>query len=380
MKLIQCSLLIMVSLTLVSCIPTKEIERIGVITSRGTDQIEDGEIETTLMIYQFTKKNGMVAMPVFGKGTTIKGALENAKLESNFDLVEGKIQLELYGMELAKKGIFPYLDTLNRDARLPDSMYLAISVPTAKEILTKDEQSISNNVGEHLHGIIEENAPDHPIPPRITLQSFLTKYYDIGIDPTLPIIGIEDNIPKIKSIAIFRNDKLVGEIESKYLLLFKILEQTVKNDKFQLSLPMKPFEKYLKGYRKPSQIKDGLHIALGLVKSKEHSSLVDKQNKLFQTNITLDVNLLEISESIDLSDEKSLTLLEKEMGKKIEKRAQEIFARLQEMNADSFGYGKIYRMKQKNGKLTEKEWREIYPNIKVEFNVKTTISRHGSVD
>ncbi|QGS68429.1 Ger(x)C family spore germination protein [Oceanobacillus sp. 143] len=359
--------------------PSKQIEKLGVITSRGSDLTEDDEIETTVIIYQFTSKTGRVSKPVSGKGTTIKGALANANLESNFELVPGKIELELFGMELAKKGIFPYLDTLNRDARLPDSMYLAISDPTAKEILTTNEQNISNNIGEHLHGLIDENAADHLL-PRVTLQSFLSKYYDIGVDPALPIIEVQGNVPKIKSIAILRDDKYVGEIESKYLLLFQILEETVRNKKFELTLPLKPFEKLIRDNNKATKNSDELHIAMGLVKSKVKSSLVDKQNRLFQTNLTMDVNLLETSEPIALNDPKSLSLLEKEIEKRIKNIANESFAKLQKMDADTFGYGKIYRMHQKDGKLTDEEWREKYPTIKVDFNVKTTITRHGSTD
>ncbi|RDW19845.1 Ger(x)C family spore germination protein [Oceanobacillus chungangensis] len=379
MKTLHCLLLIMICLTLGSCVQSKQIEKLSVVTSRGTDQLENSEIETTLMIFQFTKPEGIVINPVFGKGKTIKGALANANLESRFELVAGKIQLELYGMELAKKGIFPYLDTLNRDARLPDSMYLAISVPTAKEVLTTKEQSISNNVGEHIHGLIKENAKDHFL-PRVTLQTFLSKYYDIGVDPALPIIEIKDSIPKIRSIAILRDDKLVGEIESNYLLLFKILEETVRNEKFELLLPMKPFEKYLKNYTDTTKSTDKLNIALGLVKSKVDTSLIDNKNNVFQTDLWLDVNLLELSEPVDLNNDKSLKLLEKEINKKIEADAKGVLARIQKMNGDTFGYGKIYRTHQKNGKLTDELWHEIYPTIKVNFNVKTTITRHGSVD
>lgn len=56
MKFKQCLLLLLISLTLVSCIPSKQIEKLGVITIRGTDQTDDSKIETTLMIYQFTRK------------------------------------------------------------------------------------------------------------------------------------------------------------------------------------------------------------------------------------------------------------------------------------------------------------------------------------
>ena len=379
MKFKLCLSLLLISLTLVSCLPSKQIEKLGVITSRGTDLTEDDEIETTLITYEFTKKTGLVARPISGKGTTIKGALANANLASNFELVPGKMELELFGMELARKGIFPYLDTLSRDARLPDSMFLAISDPTAKEILMINEQSKSNNVGEHLHRLIDENSPDHLV-PRVTLQSFLSKYYDIGIDPALPIIEVQENISKIRSIAILRDDKYVGEIESKYLLLFQVLEETVKDQKFELTLPLKPFEKYKKENKKATQNNDKLHIALGLVKSKVKSALVDNQNLLFQTNLKMEVNLLEMLEPLALNDPKTLSLLEKEIEKRIETLAQEVLARLQEMDADTLGYGKIYGTNQKDGKLTEEEWRKIYPNIKVDFNVKTTITRHGSVD
>ncbi|KRG16323.1 hypothetical protein ACA30_01010 [Virgibacillus soli] len=89
-----------------SCIPKQELENLGVINARGVDIREDDQYETTIVIFQFEEQSNEITKIVSGKGNTIKGAAENANLETNFQLAPGKIELEIYGMEAAKEGVF----------------------------------------------------------------------------------------------------------------------------------------------------------------------------------------------------------------------------------------------------------------------------------
>src|SRR5699024_11549592 len=53
MKIKQSIGLLMICLMLTSCIPTEEIEELGIITARGIDYLEEHQLQTTLIIFQF---------------------------------------------------------------------------------------------------------------------------------------------------------------------------------------------------------------------------------------------------------------------------------------------------------------------------------------
>ncbi|WP_062108796.1 Ger(x)C family spore germination protein [Bacillus niameyensis] len=380
MRVRQIILIILSSFLLVSCIPTQEIEELGVIHTRGVDISENGQYETTLVIFQFEKQSDNITKVVSGKSNTIKGAVKNANLETNLQLAPGKIELEVYGMDAAKSGIFPYLDTLSRDANLPDTTVLSISKNPAKDILTIQDKDVSKNIGQFLHGLIEEESKKGRYFPKVTIQDFLSKFYDTGIDPILPMFEFDGDHPKISSIAIMQDDKYVGERPADEILLFNLVKEKVRNKWLEVSIPMGPFEKHIEKETNIGKRKEILHTAFNIVNSRGTTRLVDKSNLQFETKIMLEVNLFEMSERVLLNNPKVVKLIEKEVENKLTAQYEEILEQLQEQNADPFGYGAIYRIHQKDGKLVRKDWREMYPTIKVDFKIKTKIIRHGTID
>src|SRR5690625_2852796 len=126
----------------------------GIITARGTDLTDDKSIEATLVIFQFDVQSDSITEVLSGKGKTIKGAEENANLESPFKLTSGKVQIELYGKEAAENGLIPYLDQLQRDAAVSNTMYLAVGHLTAKEILLLNKGSVTVNMSQFLYEVM----------------------------------------------------------------------------------------------------------------------------------------------------------------------------------------------------------------------------------
>lgn len=378
-KRIVLIILILLCFFLVSCIPTEEIEDLGIITARGIDIVEKDLLETTLIIFQFDVQSSSITKQVTGKGKTLKGAMNNADLESVFTLTPGKIEIELYGREAAEKGILPSLDTLQRDARVSNTMYLAISDTTAKDVLTMSEEKISMNIGQFLRGIIENNATDHNF-PKVTLQDFLRIYFDIGIDNALPIFELEDdNIPKVTKIALFKADQLAGELSIQEATFLNLLSQTVKEKLLELSLPGEPFKEYLEK-REHRKNDEKLHVNFLIEKGNSKTKLIDKGNLVFETEVNIELRLVEQSLGVLFKNAQVIQLLEEEVKQKMTADFESLLAKTQELGSDPFGYGIIYRINQKDGKLTREEWREKYPEIKVKFKVKPKVVRHGTTE
>lgn len=370
---------LLLSLLLVGCIETQEIEKLGVINARGMD-IAEGEdlLETTLVVFQFSAQSEKITKIISGKGKTVDGAVEDAEHASVFRLAPGKIKLSLYGKEMAEEGILPLLDSQARDARLPDLMYLAVSKTTAKEVLSVDEEQLSADVGQFLHGLIENHSTDHNV-PRKTLQDFLRIYYDIGQDNVLPLFEIQNDLPKLSGIALFKADKMVAELSNEETILINLMDRTVKERMLELSLPIEPFQDYLEERENGDPEKE-VEIAVLIKKGKSQTKLIDEDNLIFETNTKMELRLLEQSAGIVLNDAHVIDILEKEIKKDMEARFEKFLSKLQALESDPFGYGRYYRSSRKGIDLTRDEWREKFPSIDVKFNVDVEVIRHGVTD
>ncbi|WP_096273679.1 Ger(x)C family spore germination protein [Paucisalibacillus globulus] len=363
-------------LFLSSCVQTFQLEDLGIITSRGVDRADNNDIEITMSVLQFQANSTKPTIIVSGVGSTIKGAVEDAGKKVSQELVPGKLELEMYSRELAEDGLKSYIDTLKRDANIPDTVRLAVTEDNSREILHTQEEHISTNVGEFLHGLVQPGA-EQRLFPEVSLQKFARIINDEGIDPILPIIGLREETPVITGIALFKDDKMKGQLPIKDEYYFTIIEGLTQEELIEIEIPTDSVEKYLiHGNGGEEQLK----IVLLIEKGTGDIQLTDKDKLHFDTNIKIELSLLEISREYKLDDAKALKKLEQEIEKVITSRYEEIFSYLKEVNTDVFGYGEKYRIKKKGGKLSDKEWDKSFPTIHSNFNVNVNIIRHGTVN
>ncbi|MYL46879.1 Ger(x)C family spore germination protein [Virgibacillus halodenitrificans] len=371
-KLITYTFIICLFLT--GCFKENQIEKMGIINARGIDKQEDGLIQASLVLFQFEAQAKDITKLVKGTGNSTKGAINNANLETNFLLDSGKLQMELYGKETAQEGISPYLDTLLRDARVPDTSYMAIGEPTAEDILTVQESGISMNIGQYLHGVIENSASDKLF-PKVSLVTFSRLKNDIGVDPILPVFELKEGIPKITNIAAFQDDKYVGNISIENKILFNFLNESLLSEWLEVTLPFEPFKKYKRN--SSSSTTEKLHVALNTLRNDSTIRVTDLEDLTFKINLNIEASLLEISNQIKLEDKRVLKLLEKEIEKNIENKYEQLLKKLQELNSDAMGLGAVYRYSKKGKPLTKAEWRKKFPEVKADFNVTLKINQHG---
>ncbi|WP_165769101.1 Ger(x)C family spore germination protein [Virgibacillus profundi] len=372
------NLIIISFILFTGCVQSKELETLGILNTRGVDLSKEnnGQIETTLLIYQFDAQNKNISKLLSGTGNTLKDAREDANNKTTFLLTPGQIRLELYGKEIAQKGILRYLAALARDSRASDTMLLAISDTTAKDVLMKGQSQTEINVGQFLHGVIDTEYNEDSL-LRIDLQTFSHMFADIGHDPILPIISLENDLPKLSAMAVFQDDKYVDKISLDDGFLLNLFQNRVSSAPVELTIPREPFKKY-EQYKEISKNKEEeLHIRV-LLKGKSKTKMTNVQEQHFKTDIDLDIEIQEFSQLLNIENGHVADLLKKEIAKEIEQQYDTLLNKLQEINADPFGFGNIYRSNKKDGKLTKKEWREKFPEIKVDFNVKVRLLNYGT--
>ncbi|WP_240795577.1 Ger(x)C family spore germination protein [Aquibacillus halophilus] len=357
---------------LIGCVPTKQIEKLGIVTSYGADLLEDGSIGNTLLYSQFDPNIKEPVQTAESQAHSYEGAIDAANLKTNYKLVTGQIRTKVFGKELAKTGIVRLLSTHFRDASEPATLYIAVSDTTAKDVLTSTTEV---DLSKFLYNLIDNNRK-REILPKSDLIDFLHKYDDVGIDPVQPLITIEKKRPVIDSIALFQDDIYVDSLSPEETFLIKLTTEKFKAGTHEITLPKEPFKEDI-GYDTDKSDKETIHFVLNEIRSKSKVKLDDTEKLSYTVEIKLVSRLIEISEPLIIEDEKTIKKIEKHSSEHFTKQLEEMMEKLKELNVDPIGFGKIYDEETRNKKLTNKEWRDLYPTIDVKFNVKVEIIRHG---
>ena len=373
-------------LLLQACLPTMQIEKSGIINTRGIDLLEESEnsmIETTVIPYLFDPNAQDITSILVGKGHTIKEARDEASKQSSYVLTPGQIRLELYGKEAAEKGILPYLNTLIRDARVSETMQLAVTNQTAKEVLMSEQSSITINTAQYLQDLILKEIKRDSLPSS-SLHDFTREVEHVGLDPVLPLIDVVENRPTLVGAAVFHRDEYVQQITLSEAFLINLLRKRVKDTPLDAYVPLDNYKDKI-AYKEDEGHEtfgdeEYIYVFLSLLKGKGKLKLVDEENLHYKADIEMKVELLETSIPMDIKTEETSKRLEKDLNKHYEKQYEQLFSKLQEAKSDAFGLGRVYSGTRKGSKTTIEQWQEKYPNATIEFNIDITIRNYGTID
>lgn len=361
---------------LASCIPpTQELESLAVINARGVDRLDNGDIETTLLVYRFDQQTPQNFTTVSGVGRTIKGAREIAANNINFRASPGQINTEIYGYETAERGILHFMNGLVRDSRVSDTMNIAISTESAKNILT-EENSTNMDIGNFLESLINKEVDEGTL-PSASLYTFSNTYGTPGHDPVLPLLDTMDGRPNLIGIGYFQKDRIVASGDMTEATILNTLKTTIKNTPLEITVPIEPFVDSI--YHPDGSDKSELTVELTVVKGKSNIKLLDINQPLFEVNTKIRADINETSIIMAFSEEKTIHRLEAEIEKKLVSLLNGILDKSKEHLIDPIGFGRYYRINKPSGLLTDEEWKEILPDIQVDFNIDIDIENYGTI-
>ncbi|MED1865972.1 Ger(x)C family spore germination protein [Fictibacillus nanhaiensis] len=350
-------LIIFTLITLTGCFPSKKIlEDVQLVSAVGYDYKSNNQVEL----------NGMVAIPQRGEdvppisqvftATTntskMARALEQAESPKPFEI--GRLEIALYNDQLAEKGIYNLVDTLQRDPSLGRDLYLAVVKGSTKTLL-KQQYPLSETPSKYLLQLLNQNMSANI--PKSNLHDFLYTYYGKGMDPNLPLLEKDGDRIRVIGTALLKDDKMVGHLK---------LE-----DSFLLKLLMEPFEK---GIYEVKFKKDQFFTIQNL------SSKVEYRFKDVKRSPSIDIFVKvkgRVSEApkIPVSDPSLIEQLESAAEKAMNKRTNKIVKKLQKSNVDTIGLGDLARSRTRG--FDFKRWDEQYPDIPINVKVKVEITQAG---
>ncbi len=375
------SMLFMVCLSvffLSSCVETKYLEKLGLITAVGYDQVEEKKIKGTMVLYQFNPAMEDVEKVLTSESKTSKGIRLSQNLETDHKLVSGQLRIAIYGRELAVQGIAHLVDTLERDSAIGNMVYLCIADTTAEEVLSYQMTETPSNRGTYLYNLVRQNVESEMLVSP-TLQEFITDYGSVGKDPLLPLLKAADGKVGVDGFALFTRDKFIKEIRKDKIFFIRSLMEDYNAGSVEVELPLDKFKPHLSGLYE-GQENDKVNIMIDSIKSSHKITAKKQKTPEFWIELNIESRLLEMSEEMKLSEPKTLHLLQNEIGKYIEKHIKEIVLMLQEEGTDPIGFGMKYKSIRGHQNMTRKEWDKLYKEATFHVKVNNNIIRTGVID
>jgi spore germination protein len=346
---------------LIGCqvIPPININEVNMIQGMGFDMVSDRKLEGTILYPEYKPDETSQVKVLKTEGETVRKIIDLAKNEVEYPLVNGQIRVVLFGRKLAEDGVYPLIDTFSRSPSIGNLLQLAVVEGKASDLLSLNNAG-KGNLSLYLQEMIEQNIDEGEL-PSTDLTVFEYKFYDDGSDPYLPLLKKEKDHFAISGLALFHDDHLQTTLPKKDLFIVKLLEEKFKmgahqfqvgNDEYVVVSNIKTSPKYkveVKNEVPEFLIKIKMNARIQEYTGKKHKTLVPQINKF-----------------------------EKEIEDNIEKDAQRIIRIFQDNEVDPLGLGAKYEAHYREFKL--KEWKALYPDVKVTVHVDLNIAHTGIIE
>ncbi|BBW97464.1 Ger(x)C family spore germination protein [Geobacillus sp. FSL W8-0032] len=306
----------LVAALLSGCLRKEILDDISIESAIGLDDAGASKIRGTVLIPIY-KKEETTNKTLTSVSISVNDLLEELQHQASEPLVNGSIEILLYGKRLAEKGIFPFVDHFHRDASIGTGLYLAVVDGTAERLLKGHYGRQGNAI--YLSNLLKHNIEQRDI-PKTNLHLFLKAYYADGQDPFLPYIRRAGKNVYIQGIALFRGDRVVDYIQRNDLFFFKILTDAYTEGTHTL------------------RIDHNLYISIKNIATSRNISFSGSQTQphvhihLSLEGVVREYKPTPFSPSIR-------PLIERQFEKEIKKKTSELIKRFQQQQIDPIGIG-----------------------------------------
>lgn len=371
--------ILLCSLLCTACMaPEKIIETQGISTIIGYDLLDDNTYKGTISLLQFDRKEEKTSVTLSAEGTTNKQIRQKLEEQTSHDITSGQLRSILFNKNMAETGISSFLDTMQRDSMISSLIFLAIT-DNAEETISNTNYEEYPEMGSYIYQLLNKHEEKEML-VNSNLHDFITTLYEIGIDPTLPIIKNSKGVaPSIDGVALFKEDKIVGSISLINTLYIKLFTNK-KAFLGDITVEIAADELEKRGMAELNLPKsDSYKITLHTIKYKGNIEI--KSEELVHLNATISVSKLEeLQPTTSLNNKETLNKMEQLISEALNKEFGNILEEFKNLNTDPIGIGRKIRSVRKYSHLTEKDLRQKYSALKIKPNIKVEIKRTGTVD
>lgn len=354
-------LLLPICLLLQGCWDSKDIDNRIIAVTMGITSAEKGQIELWLRFPRpetTTAAGGKGGSSLKGsfvlvkqKAPTVAAAIDRTQLKLSKGVDIASVQTILITEDIAKKGVYPYLEFAIRNRLVPMNTLVAV-VQGSLEPLLGRESPTGESAGMIINNFFEEHIGGAPRKTKASLWNIYSRIYNPMEASVVPRISANDET-LIKSIGTvyFSGDQMAGTLTPKESLIYALMRKKIRGAEIE------------------TVHKADVRITDNTVHVKE--SIGKDGRPIIHVRIRLVFSLM------DLSNKERLTRseIEQAVNQVLERRAKSVFAKTQKAGADIFGFGNHFR-----GRLEPREykkWPEMYKHAKIDFQVESELRNTG---
>jgi len=369
-------ILFLFATALIGCWNWRELNTLGIVVATGLDLAPDGKVSVTVQIVKpgeirssRDSKGGTGSNAVWvvtSTGDTVFDAVRNATMQVDRKLFWPDNKIYIIGEELAREGLSPMLDWLDRDSeprRLPK---LLVTRGKAKDIIAADSE-IENLPALFLENLVKASI-NTSMAVDVRIHDFLKMMTAEGRDPyasRVELMGGEKKQSILSGAAVFRKDRLVGWLgpsETRGLLwaLGKVKSGIIVV---------------------PSPLEEEKKVSLEIIRagSKIRPILKEDGMPAIIVEIQEEGNLGEQMSAVDLTKPEIWSSLEESQSIAIENEVKSALRIAQtELGSDIFGFGEaVHRKYPQVWQELKDRWSQVYPLVEVEVKVSAKLRRNG---
>lgn len=387
MKKIKIFLFLVAALLLTGCGNYRELNDLAITTGIAFD-IKDDQYIVSYMIANSNKaetgsKDSETKITVYeGKGNTISSAYKDLNSKNPKIPYIGHLEVVIISEDLAKKGMLEALDFLMRNPESRKEFYIVLSKNVEAGTLLKTLAPLESFPSQNIAEIIKSNKDDQSTIVMQKYSAVITNMIDEGVEPIINGIELDGNKEegqmqeslekatpsatiKIDTIGIFKKDKLLGWSTHDETVGINI----INNSAGFILLETKCDDKYM-----TSTLKD--------IKTKPIITFENNIPKI-KLKIKADAAILEMQCKRNLEETKIMKELENEFNEKLKSIIDEtIYMAQKKYKSDIFGFGNyIYKNNLKKWNIIKDKWNnEIFPEIKIDTEIKINLNNKGSLE
>lgn len=379
-----CIYMLSISL-LTACFDATELDELAIALLIGID-LEDDKILITAEVINLqyssdSSSSGNVSVKyVQGTGNTVLEALRDITLKFGHRIYGAHTKAIIFGEDLAKKGVMPYMDQLFRARELRESAYVLV----AKEAKAYEVMGVSSGLepipANYIISLID-SIKYNPKTIDTNMMDFVKHYYHMGRHPIVAIlekrqkkginqtekeVGTKDFELSSIGSAVFKNDTLVGYLSGNDTKALNYILNNVKGGIITFPTPVDSDET--------------LFSSLSTIKVRTKNDVDFKDGRLIlKTKITISGYLGEIDGDMDISNYESLEKMAQACSQTVKEGIEMTVKKVQkEFGFDIFGFGHVLHKKHtEEWRKIEGKWDDLFAEADFQIEVVTNIISSG---
>ncbi|WP_341277714.1 Ger(x)C family spore germination protein [Paenibacillus sp. FSL H8-0537] len=361
-------------LLLSGCWSQINFDQLTVVSAIGLDLNKQGQLQVTVQLVNPTlpvAAGGGVqqrrAIATYtANGITVEDALETIRKQAKKSLFFSQTKVLLIGERLAKQGLNDSMDFFWREPNQNFNCWVMVSRRPVKEVLT-DSKELQAVAAEEWKAYFK-NKTYKPTSGGIQLYQFLPRLEQSGFQVAVPGLlqvgksGSKDLVMEITDLAVFRNNKMVGWLNSEETQVVSWLTKLSSLGLFQMTTKDKKSIMF--------ELKN-IHIAMK--PAFENGQL--QMNVRMKTRASIKTS----TEVMDLTEKKTTDLIKTELSSAIAASIEGTLHKLfHSYKSDAVGFGEtIHRKDPKIWEMLKEGWNEELANIKVQSSISIELVKSG---